>query len=456
VAGPGGGSSGLIPADRLLAAAGGLVERLGPLLSDVPRPVAVACSGGTDSLALLALAASAGLDPTAVHVDHGARPESAAEADAVRRRAGALGAGFLGVRVQVDPGPGFEARARQARYQALEGARAELGAGCVLVGHTRDDQAETVLLNLLRGGAVAGLAGMPPRRGSVVRPLLGVARAELAELCARLGLDPLEDPMNADCAHRRVWLRREVIPLLEGGTGRDLRALLARQAIVARAESEHLDGLAAEALAEVGDPPSAAALAALPPALARRVVRAWLPVTAAGLEHVEAVLEVAAGKRRSADLPGVRVVRSAGRLGQVDGAEAGAPAPEPVPVELPGRAAGLGVQLEAWVERAAPVRWPDGRWSCVLDADVAGDRAWLRPPARGERFRPLGLGGEKMVADALAEIGVPPEKRHRHPVLAGTSGEALWVLGYRIDDRARVSAGTRRFLWVTAESGGGA
>jgi tRNA(Ile)-lysidine synthase len=457
VVGPGRGTGGLIPPDRLRAAAGGLLERLGPLLSDVPRPVAVACSGGTDSLALLVLSAAAGLDPVAVHVDHGARPESAAEADLVRHRATAVGAGFLGLRVQVDPGPGFEARAREARYQALERAQGQLGAGCVLVGHTRDDQAETVLLNLLRGGAVAGLAGMPARRGSVVRPLLGVARAELSELCARLGLDPLEDPMNADCAHRRVWLRREVIPLLEAGTGRDLRPLLARQAGVARAESELLDGLAAQALAEAGEPPSAAALAALPTALARRVVRAWLPVPAASLEHVEAVLEVAGGKRRSADIPGgIRVVRSAGHLHQVDGAEAGTPAPEPVPLELPGRAAGLGVQLEAWVERAAPVRWPDGRWSCVLDADVAGDRAWLRPPAQGERFRPLGLGGEKAVADALAEIGVPPEERRRHPVLARTSGEPLWVLGYRIDDRARVSAGTRRFLWVTAESGGGA
>ena len=453
MAGPGGGTGGLN--DRLRAAAAPLLERVGPGLAEAAQPVAVACSGGTDSLALLALACAAGLRPTAVHVDHGARPGSAAEADVVAARAAGLGAGFLGLRVEVAPGPGFEARARDARYQALEEARAELQAGSVLVAHTRDDQAETVLLNLLRGGAVAGLAGMPPRRGALLRPLLGVARAELTELCARLGLDPLDDPMNADCAHRRVWLRREVIPLLEGGAGRDLRALLARQAAVARAESDLLDTLAAQALAEAGDPPAAAALAALPEALARRAVRVWLPAPTPGLEHVDAVLEVARGERRAAELPaGIRVVRSGGRLQQVDRAGAGAARPEPVPVQLPGRAGGLGLRLEAWVERAPPVRWPDGRWSCVLDADLAGERAWLRPPRAGERFRPLGSGGEKAVADALAEMGVPPEERGRHPVLVGAGEEPLWVLGYRIDHRVRVTAATRRFLWVTAESGG--
>jgi tRNA(Ile)-lysidine synthase len=148
------------------------------------------------------------------------------------------------------------------------------------------------------------------------------------------------------------------------------------------------------------------------------------------------------------------VVRSAGRLQQVDRAEAGAALPEPVPLDLPGRAGGFGVLLEAWVERAPPVRWPDGRWSCVLDADVAGERAWLRPAGTGERFRPLGLGGEKALSDILAEMGVPPEERRCHPVLVGAGGEPLWVLGYRIDHRVRVTPATRRFLWVTAESGG--
>ena len=90
----------------------------------------------------------------------------------------------------------------------------------------------------------------------------------------------------------------------------------------------------------------------------------------------------------------------------------------------------------------------------LLDADLAGEQAWLRPPRRGERFQPLGLEGKRAVADVLAEMGVPPEERRRHPLLVGAGGEPLWVLGYRIDHRVRVTPATRRFLWVTAESGG--
>jgi len=132
-------------------------------------------------------------------------------------------------------------------------------------------------------------------------------------------------------------------------------------------------------------------------------------------------------------------------------------------VELPGTAAGFGVEFTAWVERAAPVRWPDGRWTAVCDADLAGDRAVLRPAGPGERFVPLGLTGHKTVHDALAEAGVPAEARGGHPILAGPpsrggdgppNGSPLWVLGYRIDARVRVSPGTRRFLWMTVEAGG--
>jgi tRNA(Ile)-lysidine synthase len=446
-------------------------------------PVVVACSGGPDSLALLALAAQVGLQPVAVHVDHGSRAGSAAEAGVVGGFAERLGAGFRAEAVAVAPGPNFEARARDARYAALERARAGLGATAVLVGHTRDDQAETVLLNLLRGAGVPGLAGMPVRRGTVVRPLLEVSRADLAAVCARLGLRPLDDPMNADPAHRRVWLRREVIPALEAGVTRDLRAVLARQATLARSDSDLLDELAAEVLsraagdpgaeppvtlAKSGDyshvarqpfPPPAldvTALTATPEALARRALRLWLgpPPPAAG--HIEAILAVVRGERRAAELPGgIEIGRSGGWLHcHIDGASPGAAEGQEIALDLPGTATGFGVELTAWVERAAPVRWPDGRWTAVVDADLAGDRAVLRPSGPGERFVPLGLTGHKAVSDALAEAGVPAHARAGHPILAAPLGDPLWVLGYRIDDRVRVSPDTRRFLWLTVEAGG--
>jgi tRNA(Ile)-lysidine synthase len=416
-------------------------------------PVVVACSGGADSTALLVLAAGAGLVPTAVHVDHCARPGSAGEAVVVAGLARRFGAGFLAEQAPTAPGPGFEARAREGRYAALERARVAAGATAVLVGHTRDDQAETVLLNLLRGGATTGLAGIPPRRDRIARPLLGVPRAELAEFCARLGIDPIVDPMNSDPAHRRVWLRREMIPALEETADRDLRALLARQATVARAESNLLDDLAAEALAAAGDPPSVDSLTGLPEALARRVLRLWLGPLGPTAGHIEMVLGVVAGRHRAADLPGgIRVVRSGGHLHRVENQPAGG---GPVTVDLPGTARGHGIHLEAWVERSAPVRWPDGRWTAVLDAERVGAAGVLRTARPGERFVPLGLAGHKSVTDALAEAGVPAEARARQPLLATPGGEVIWLVGYRVDDRVRVSAGTRRFLWVTVETGEG-
>jgi len=443
-----------------------LPHRLEELFAGLTAPVVVACSGGPDSLALLALAADAGLEPVAVHVDHGAREGSAAEAEIVAGFAEKLGTGFAAESVAVPPGPNFEARARDARYEALERARERLGATAVLVGHSRDDQAETVLLNVLRGAAVSGLAGMPARRGTIVRPLLEVPRADLAAVCAQRSLAPIEDPMNADPAHRRVWLRREVIPALETGSGRDLREVLARQAAVARADSDLLDSLAGDLLSRAtGEGPVAAGgssleasvLAEAPEALARRAVRLWLGAPPPAAAHVESVLSVARGECAAVEVPpGRRVSRAGGRLQRSsDIQEAdGPPDVQGVPVDLPGTAAGFGVVLTSWVERATPVRWPDGRWTAVVDADLVGDRAVLRPAEPGERFVPLGLSGHKPIAQALAEAGIPAQSRARHPILGTSDGCALWVLGYRIDDRVRVSPGTRRFLWLTVEAGG--
>ncbi|HUF84125.1 MAG TPA: tRNA lysidine(34) synthetase TilS [Acidimicrobiia bacterium] len=284
-------------------------------LDGVAAPVVVACSGGPDSLALLALAVDAGLDPIAVHVDHGLRAGSDREADLVADAAARLGARVHRERVTVASGPNLEARARDARYTALERARIALGASAVLVGHTADDQAETVLLNLLRGSATAGLGGMPGRRDQIVRPLLGLRRTDTAEVCTRLGLAPLDDPMNADPAFLRVRLRHEVIPALELAAGRDLVAVLARQADVLRAESDFLDGLARAAWPLGDGTAPAAPLAAMPVVLARRAVRCWLGPPPPSFDEVERVLAVARGETRATELAGGRRVRrSRGQL----------------------------------------------------------------------------------------------------------------------------------------------
>jgi len=281
---------------------------------DVTAPVVVGCSGGADSLALLALAVDGGLAPIAVHVDHGLRPDSDREAGIVADAAARLGAGFDARRVTIAGEANLEARARTARYDALEAARVAHGATAVLVAHTADDQAETVLLNFLRGSGSAGLAGMPARRGRVVRPLLAARRADVRAECTRRELTPWEDPSNDDLSFRRNWIRREVLPLLEQGAGRDLTPLLTRQADVLRAESDFLDALARAAWPGEGEA-RGRDLVALPDPLARRAVRCWLGPPPPALDEVEAVLAVARGARRAVDLAGGRrVQRSAGVL----------------------------------------------------------------------------------------------------------------------------------------------
>ena len=276
---------------------------------DALPPVVVGCSGGADSTALLALAVDAALAPVAVHVDHGLRSGSAHEADLVAAVAERLGAEFRSVRVTIAPGPNLEARARDARYHALEQARLADGASTVLVGHTADDQAETVLLNVLRGAATTGLAGMPATRDRIARPLLGWRRADTRALCEARGLPVLDDPMNHDGTFRRVAIRHEVMPLLERIAGRDLTPVLARQAALLREETEFLDALAVAAWPGPDGCADTAALRALPPVLARRALRNWLGAPPPSSDELGRVLAVVEGRARAVELAGGRAVR---------------------------------------------------------------------------------------------------------------------------------------------------
>jgi tRNA(Ile)-lysidine synthase len=283
-------------------------------LSGLEPPVVVGCSGGADSVALLLVAARAGLEPEAVHVDHALRATSADDAAVVAAAATACGAPWRTVTVDVGPGSNLEARARDARYEALRDAAAERNVPWILVGHTADDQAETVLLHVLRGSAATGLAGMRARRDGVARPFLGLRRADTHALCDALGLAVVVDPMNEDPAFTRSVLRHTVLPQLSALARRDLVPVLARQAAVLRAESDHLDELARAAWPAEG-PPSAPELAALHPVMARRAVRMWIGPPPPSMSEVDRVLAVARGERRAAQLAGRREVRrSAGVL----------------------------------------------------------------------------------------------------------------------------------------------
>ena len=200
--------------------------------------VLAACSGGADSLALAAALAHeaprCGLRAGGVTVDHGLQPGSADQASEVTRVLVGLGLEPVAcLRVAVPPGRGNggpEAAARTARYAALADAAHRTGAVAVLLAHSRDDQAESVLLGLARGSGTRSLAGMPPRRGPYRRPLLGVGRATLRAACGALGLQPWDDPQNADPAYARVRVRQQALPALEDALGPGVSEALARSA----------------------------------------------------------------------------------------------------------------------------------------------------------------------------------------------------------------------------------
>ncbi|MFI7213701.1 tRNA lysidine(34) synthetase TilS [Micromonospora maritima] len=307
------------------------------LLTDLPGPgpVLVACSGGPDSLALAAatafVASRLGRPAGLVTVDHGLQPGSAERAHAVAawaRTAGLDPVEVVRVRVHGRPG-GPEAAARDARYEALvEVARRHHAAG-VLLGHTRDDQAETVLLALARGAGPRGLSGMPERRDldgvPLLRPLLDVARDDTRSACAALGLDPWTDPHNTDRAYARARVRAEALPALVDALGPGVVANLARTARLLAADTAALDASADAALADVragGDGLSVDGLAALPAAVRTRVLHAWareLGAAPAALSHrhVAALDALVTGWRGQGPvhLPGGRLVhRRAGRL----------------------------------------------------------------------------------------------------------------------------------------------
>jgi tRNA(Ile)-lysidine synthase len=262
--------------------------------------VTCAVSGGADSMALMILAVAAGCNVTAIHVDHRLRSGSDREGDVVAGAARRFGAAFRSETIDVGGGPNLEARARDARYGVLPAD--------VMTGHTADDQAETMLLNLMRGAASSGLAAMRP---GFRRPLLGLRRASTDDLCRTLELTVVDDPSNRDPAYLRNRVRHELLPAMNALAQRDLVPVLTRQSRLLRDDADLLDELAAAL-----DPTDAKHLAAAPLPLARRAVRRWLatdhPPDAA---TVDRVLRVAGGLASGCDIgAGRRVERSRQRL----------------------------------------------------------------------------------------------------------------------------------------------
>jgi tRNA(Ile)-lysidine synthase len=360
--------------------------------------VLVAVSGGPDSTALLhalvRLAPRLGIDLEAATVNHGLRPEAAAEVALVAERCRALGVAceVLTVDVRAARGPhvSWQDAARRVRLRALEEAAARRGCGRIALGHTADDQAETVLFRIVRGTGVAGLQAMPYHRGPFVRPMLDVRRREVLRYLAKRRLPFIEDPSNGDRRFTRARIRHEWIPFLEKENPRLVEALLALAADARGARS--------------------------PTGLSRRAAATVARLAAAG-----------AGTRR--------VSVRGGEL-EVSYGQVRAPAPPAAEVKL---------EVEEGALPASPA--PD---AAAFDLDRLPLPLRVRTPRAGDRMRPRGGRGSRKLSDLFIDAKIPRPRRSGLPLLEAADGTILFVPGLRPSEVGRPGPNMRRWIQVRA------
>ncbi len=446
--------------------------------------VAVALSGGADSVALLLvlrdLAAEDGFDIAgAAHLNHLLRGAGADADEAFCLQLSAeLGVPFYAERADIEAlarsaGSSLEHAAHGERHRFFTRATGALGASVVAVGHTKDDQAETFLLRLLRGAGPRGLGGMHPRSGLVIRPFLDTSRAEVRAFLNERGARFCEDPTNADVAIPRNRIRHELLPLLERRFSPAIVDVLNREAAIARDDAEYLDGAADEAAQRLvsvtagGAEISIDALLGQPPAVARRVLRLAQQAATGGkfvgFEAAETVLAFAvSNKKGPLDLPGHRVTRRGGllmltkRLGRAG--ESGRP-DFSYPLEVPGAVevpeASCSIRAEVGTPLAdrggprADLNW--GGNSAVVDSQVVRGPLAVRNRRPGDRLRPLGLNGRKKLQDLFVDKKVDRLERDAIPVVIDAEGRIVWVPGlalaeeFRVTDRTEAVVILKRF-----------
>ncbi len=467
--------------------------------------VLVALSGGPDSVALLRLLrdleaggelAVAGI----AHLNHGLRDEADGDEQFCRALAVELGLPFrsdlVDVRARAEQlRTSLEDAGRRARYELFERVAAELHAAVIATGHTRDDQAETFLLRLLRGAGPRGLAGIHPRSGRVVRPLLDLGRDELRTYLASLGQTFRDDESNRDLSIPRNRIRHELLPVLARDYSPGITDVLAREAAIARQDEDRLQHEAIDLLDSIvlnneacrsGEVEAveldAAAMRALHPALAVRVARMALERVASGRfvgsEHVERLLELARDPRGrgSVSLPGQQAVRRGETL--VLGRKRALLQPFAnsfqFSLSIPGEVV-LADQRWAISATAGDSRSPGtlnlecprGHSSGTLEVEcprleqtVAAGGLTLplvvRSRKRGDRFSPLGMGGRrKKLQDVLVDRKVAQEKRDSLPLVVDSADKIVWVVGESVAEDFRVTELSQAVIFLKARRLGG-
>ncbi len=433
--------------------------------------VLVAVSGGPDSMVLChllrRLAVTKNLTLTAAHLDHGLRPESSTEATWVARQMSAWDVPLLKESAAITPqGQGIEAAARAARYAFLTKAATEVGAETIALGHTADDQAETLLLRLLRGAGTPGLAAMRPvrietladgRRLRFIRPLLTFRRAEILAYAAEHDVPFLEDPSNQDPGLTRNRLRLQVLPLLIEKFNPNLVETLTRTAELLAADEDFLSGLAQDAWSDLirhedgGLILPRAGFEALQKTLASRVVRLAYGYFRGDFRrlsqrHVADVLALTdRGGHGYVSLPGGVVFESDAReltfwprVPRIEPVWLDIDAPGTYFVNKKGRLTVRLADREVGLPAAPIDAWLD-----------AGSVAWplsVRSRRPGDVFCPLGAPGRRKVKDWLIDHQVPHRVRRRTLIVSDAQGRVMWLIGLAVDHRFRITETTRRVL----------
>lgn len=444
--------------------------------------IVVAVSGGLDSIVLLDLLgrveAPGDLHLHVAHLDHGLRPESAADARFVAARAERLGLPAAVERVDVAArarrsGRSLEEEGRAARYELFERVRELAGCRWVAVGHHADDQAETMLLRLLRGSGPTGLGAMSPVRApGVIRPLLGATRAQIRDYAIRAGLEFREDRSNRDLSVPRNRVRHRLLPGLRRSNPAVVEAL-SRTASLLRDEDDYLDGVSREAARDVlmqRDPEGvtldARRLLGYHIAVRRRVLRQYIqefahpvPVSRSAVEAVvEAAGSTASGLRSIAGGLWVQGIGESLILRRGEASAVHARVEAPGRTRIPEREVSLEARFldPAMFEAVRPSL--DG-WRAAFDAGAAEGELSLRSPRPGDRLQPLGMGGRhKKLSDCFIDAKWPRILRPeallltRRPPVPGSEEEILWVAGLARSHRHRVVASSRRILYLEFEA----
>ncbi len=413
----------------------------------------VAVSGGPDSQALLDLVGrlrgEVGLKAVwAAGVDHGLRPAASAELGLARALAASHGIELAILPVEVARQGNLLASARRARYAALRRFAREVGAGHLALAHTATDQVETMLMHLVRGSGLAGAGGMWARRGMLVRPLLGVTRAQIMEYVTARQLASAQDPSNADPRRLRAIMRAEVLPALRA-LNPALEASFARFAQQAQTDERLLAALARRALSRRRGPAQSLNVERfdrLPDATATRVLRSWLADLGVHTGHhgALAVLAMARAGHGRRSLGGELVRAQAGHL-FVESRQVFT-----LPLRVPGRVAlsHLDVVITSKLfDAEAPPELGNGRRAVAFDADHLHSELQVRSWRSGDRFCPFGMRGQVKVGDLFTNLKVPQALRTAWPVVC-CGEEIAWVVGLRRAALAPVTATTRRIVNV--------